>query len=129
MIYSVHNPVSGVFEYFEAQPDVAINDDLPTPRWGSDVKTKLGVPSSLAARPLPPGARPRGSGMQPVGLMSTGREGLWVGTKKGSLPSGLGLFDAQASWPVYFAGGSVVVFLAFLAWELAKGRRPLGERA
>lgn len=128
MIYSVHNPVSGAFEYFEAAPDVAINDDLPTPRWGKDVKTKLGVPSSLAARPLPPGAQPRGSGSQPKGLMSSGQEGQWVGTKKGSLPSGLGLFEEGSRWPAVFAGGAVAIFLGFLAWELAKGREPLEGR-
>ena len=128
MIYSVHNPVSGAFEYFEAPPDVAINDDLPTPRWGRDVKTKLGVPSSMAGRPLPAGAQPRGSGPQPVGLMSSGQQGLWVGTKKGSLPSGLGLFDAGSRWPVMFAGAAVAVFLGMVAWEFAKGREPLEDR-
>lgn len=94
MLYSVHNPVTGAFDYFEAQPDVPINDDLPTPRWGSDVRTRLGVPSSKAARPLPPSARPVGSGALPVGLMSSGQTGLWTGTEKG-IPSGLGTDEAD----------------------------------
>ena len=121
MIYSVHNPVRGGFDYFEAQPDVPLNDDLPTPRWGSDVKTKLGVPASLAARPLPPGAAPAGQGALPVGLISTGEQGQWVGTKKGALPSGLGEFVAGGGLGTLVFGASAVIFLAVLGWEMYKG--------
>lgn len=107
MIYSVHNSYTGQFQYFEAAPDVAINDDLPTPRWGSDIKTPIGVPASLAARPLPPGARPVGSGALPVGLISNGEVGMWQGTQKGLLPSGLGSFDnASTFFPLVLAAGA-----------------------
>lgn len=97
MIYSVHDPYTGQFKYFEAKPDVAINDDLPTPRWGADVRTKIGIPASMAARPLPPGAKAVGAGALPIGLMSNGLMGSWQGTQKGVLPSGLGAFDGTAS--------------------------------
>ena len=94
MRYSVHNPVTGAFEYFEGGPGVAINDDLPTPKYDASVRTKIGIPSSVAGRPLPPNARRVGSGKLPVGLISTGRVGVWSGTKKGSVPSGIGALGA-----------------------------------
>lgn len=103
MIYSVHNPFTGVFDYFEAGPDVPINDDLPTPRWGNDITTKLGVPSSLAGRPLPPGALKVGSGPLPQGLISSGRPGVWRGTQKGELPSGMGSLAAVGTQPLTIA--------------------------
>jgi len=109
VIYSVHNPFTGKFSYYEAKPDVAINDDLPTPRWGSDVTTKIGVPATLAARPLPSGAVPAGEGDLPVGLISSGEAGQWVGTKKGALPSGLGAIDtASKALPLFFIAGAGV---------------------
>ena len=97
MIYSVHNPLNGGFIYYEAAPDVPLNDDLPTPRWGGGVRTKIGIAASVAARPLPPGASQVGSGTQPVGLISSGQAGLWTGTSKGGIPSGLGSFSSGGS--------------------------------
>lgn len=111
MIYSVHDPVSGRFRYFEGGKDVAINDDLPTPRWDSSVRTKIGIPASMAARPLPPGSVQVGEGELPVGMMSSGRPGEWSGTAKGLLPSGLGAFDSIRPVPVALllgAGASVL---------------------
>lgn len=94
MIYSVHDPYTGQFRYFEAGPEVAINNDLPTPQFDAAIRTKIGVPASEAARPLPSGARQVGTGALPVGSMSSGRAGLWQGTAKGSgIPSGLGAFQ------------------------------------
>lgn len=112
MIYSVHDPVNGGFRYFEGGADVAINDDLPTPRYDASVRTPIGIPASLAARPLPPDARPTGSGALPVGSMSTGQPGLWKGTSKGTVPSGLGAVSLTPSGllPIAFlvgAGASV----------------------
>jgi hypothetical protein len=92
MIYSVHNPYTGVFDYFEAGPDTAINDDLPTPRFSSDITTPVGVPASFAGRPLPPSARQTGSGVLPVGSISNGQQGLWTGSQKSMIPSGLGVW-------------------------------------
>jgi hypothetical protein len=102
MIYSVHDPYTGQFRYFEGGENVAINDDLPTPRWGKSVRTKLGIPASAAGRPLPVAAVPVGQGALPVGLMSTGQQGEWRGTQKGALPSGLGAvdFSVQGMMPV-----------------------------
>ena len=123
MIYSVHDPQSGQFAYFEGGPDVAINDDLPTPRWPSDIRTKLGVPSILASRPLPPDARQTGAGALPVGLLSTGMPGVWQGTQKGSIPSGMGLgSDASVGSvvPVLLLGAAAVTFVSarYFGWPL-----------
>jgi hypothetical protein len=87
LIYSVHNPVSGLFDYYEGGPDTPINDDLPTPRLKGG---PIGIAASEAARPLPPGSRRVGQGVLPVGSVSSGKTGLWRGNKKGSLPSGMG---------------------------------------
>ena len=95
MIYSVHNPVTGLFDYFEGGPDTPLNDDLPTPQLP---RNRNGVAASAAGRPLPPGVRSAGSGVLPVGSISSGESGLWTGSGKTGMPSGLsGLLDDTAN--------------------------------
>jgi len=111
----VHNPMRGGFDYYEAPDSNAINDDMPTPRYPSQLVTKLGVPASMAGRPLPPGAVQRGHGDLPKGSISTGQPGLWTGTKKSEIPSGLGEYISTARIDTQlllglalFAGAAVV---------------------
>jgi len=108
MLYSVHNTVAGGFDYYDGPDQVAINDDLPTPKYSSAIETPIGIPASLAGRPLPPGSRPIGHGDLPKGSMSTGIPGIWTGNKKSSLPSGMGAYPSDSST---FAIGAVI-FLA-----------------
>lgn len=96
VIYSVHDPYNGGFAYFEGGPEVAINDDLPTPTYDSSLRTSIGIPASFAARPLPAGVKQIGTGALPVGSMSNGQTGMWRGTAKGKIPSGLGTMDMSA---------------------------------
>ena len=129
MIYSVHNPVTGAFEYWQGPPDIPINNDLPTPRWNQTIATKLGIPASLAARPLPAGSVRAGAGTLPKGMISSGTRGEWVGTKKGQLPSGMGSFSWTWSlgplWPgaLVAAGAGGLVALAGWYWHKNTSRR------
>jgi len=121
LIYSVHNAVTGLFDYFEGGPDTPINDDLPTPQLRAG---RLGVAATDAARPLPPGARRVGSGSLPVGSISSGKPGLWKGTSKGTTPSGIaGLGEFALSQGAWVA--AVIAAGAFITWVAARG----GNRA
>ena len=97
MMYSVHNPIAGGFDYFDGPDQVPINDDMPTPKYGPAVETPIGIPATMAARPLPPGSTPMGHGTLPKGSISSGVPGVWVGTKKVELPSGMGAFTGETS--------------------------------
>lgn len=108
MIFSVHNPYTGAFDYFEGGPETALNDDLPTPELG---RSKVGVAASAAGRPLPPGARKVGSGQLPVGSVSSGKVGLWRSKAKGGVPSGISGFTSTDPTYVKLAAalGAVVL--------------------
>jgi len=89
VIYSVHNGLDGGFQYYEVPSTTPINDDLPTPTYPKDLHTQIGVPASMAGRPMPPGAKPVGQGAVPLGAVSTGDIGTWHGNKKVEVPSGI----------------------------------------
>lgn len=95
MIYSVHNPVTGLFDYFEGGADTPINDDLPTPQLKAT--SSIGIAAISAGRPLPAASRRAGSGALPVGSICSGKPGRWRGTAKGGIPSGLG--ESFVPWP------------------------------
>jgi hypothetical protein len=96
MKFSVHNKLKGGFDYYEAADTVPVNDDHPSPRLASH-RTKMGVPATLAGRPLPKGARASGHGQYPVGSVSSGKPGSWLGGS--GLPSGLGLGGVDVPCP------------------------------
>lgn len=114
VIYSVHDPYNGGFAYFKGGPEVAINDDLPTPSYDASIRTSIGIPASFAARPLPAGSVQVGTGALPVGSMSTGQKGMWRATGKKGIPSGLGALDLSAAklLPISFlvAAGTSVTY-------------------
>lgn len=90
MKLSVHNPIRGGFDYYEAPDTVPINDDHATPEL-SKFRTKIGVPATLAGRPLPKIARKVGHGDVPVGSVSSGNVGSWSSKLAAAIPSGIGL--------------------------------------
>lgn len=110
MIYSVHNPVTGLFDYYEGGTDTPINDDLPTPQLRG---LAIGVAASVAGRPLPASSRKVGSGVLPVGSVSSGKPGAWRGTQKTGIPSGLG--ESFIPWPDREIKQAGMVTLASLA--------------
>lgn len=67
MRYSCFSAETGMYRYFEDSQTQPINGDLPVPQFGT--KTRLGVPSIAAARPLPRGARPTGTGWAARGMI------------------------------------------------------------
>ena len=94
MKYSVHNPMQGGFDYYEGPDVTAINNDQPTPVFDSSIRTKLGIPASLAGRPLPTDAVLKGHGPTAQGSVSSGMRGTWgSSTRGGGIPSGIGLGD------------------------------------
>lgn len=99
MIYSVHNPYQGGFDYYEAPDKTPINDDHPTPSFRGE--SKLGVAATRAARPLPKEARLVGHGDLPKGSISSGDVKAMSFRSGGSiLPSGLsGILDADLNLP------------------------------
>jgi hypothetical protein len=127
VIYSVHNPVSGAFDYFEGGPATPINDDLPTPQFKG--AGRIGVAASSAARPLPPGSRKVGSGALPVGCISSGKPGLWKGTSKGGAPSGIAgvgdVFDHDLRNVALAAGAFSLLGLG--AWLILRSMRDTEE--
>jgi hypothetical protein len=125
VIYSVHNPYEGGFDYWEAGDRVPLNDDLPTPRYFAPLATPVGVPASMAGRPLPPDARKVGHGVLPVGSISSGEVGVWKGTKKTGVPSGIGAFAAPVGDRARFlAVGAVVAAVAALgAFAIMRSRQ------
>jgi len=95
MRYSVHNPILGGFDYYDGPDVTAINNDQPTPVFDSSLRTKLGIPASVAGRPLPPDASLRGHGATAQGAVSSGQRGVWKSTaaRSGVNPSGISLGD------------------------------------
>jgi hypothetical protein len=90
MIFSLHDQVNGGFKYFEAPGTVPINDDHPTPSFASE--TALGVPSTLAGRPVPANMRPAGKGLEAKGIIIT-PNARQQDSVSSSIPSGLGGFS------------------------------------
>jgi hypothetical protein len=89
MIYSLHDQVNGGFRYFEAPGTVPINDDQPTPAFAAE--TALGVPSTLAGRPVPSGMKPAGKGLEARGIIIS-PNAKQQSSISSSIPSGLGGF-------------------------------------
>lgn len=69
MIYSRWRPSKGGYDYFDAPDrDVPLGNDLPTPILPRG--TDIGVASTDAGRPLPPGSKFAGSGAEAIGLIA-----------------------------------------------------------
>ena len=92
MRYSVHNVFRGGFDYYDGPDVTPINDDQPTPAFDSSIRTQLGIPASLAGRPLPANASIRGHGPTAQGAVSSGKRGSWSNTaaRSAAIPSGIG---------------------------------------
>lgn len=125
MIYSLHDPINGGFRYYEAPGQVPINDDHPTPVFS--VETPLGIPSTLAGRPMPAQGLRRGVGSEARGSIVSQYASRSSGSpdavaKPGSgIPSGIGgVFEGASRWwagsPMslvtsglgYLVGGAIV---------------------
>lgn len=115
MKYSVHNPMRGGFDYYEGPDVTPINDDQPTPVFGASIRTKLGIPASLAGRPLPPDAVLRGHGATAHGAVSSGTRGTWgsTATRSGRNPSGIGLGDFSSPSTLQTVVGLGMIAAAF----------------
>lgn len=68
MFYSCFNAHKGMYDYFEDATTIPVNADLPVPTLPSSAG-KIGVPAFQAARPLPEGARPAGTGYNARGIL------------------------------------------------------------
>lgn len=68
MIYSCFNERLGLYEYFEEPTGHPVNGDLPIPKLPAEAGT-IGVPARDAGRPLPPGAKPAGTGWHAKGMV------------------------------------------------------------
>jgi hypothetical protein len=109
MILSVRNKFKGGFDYFQAPDTVPINDDFPA-FVANGTKTRLGIPASVAARPLPPGASRIGHGNIPKGSICSGKTGAWrQGGVASRLVSGLSGFDTTQATGIGLVVASVVV--------------------
>jgi hypothetical protein len=91
VIYSLHDQVNGGFKYFEAPGSVGINDDHPTPAFRGE--TPLGVPSTLAGRPVPSRSRPVGRGQEARGIIVSPSAVQQSAMTSSAIPSGLGAID------------------------------------
>jgi len=101
MIYSKWKPSEGGYDYFEApERDIPLGDDLPVPSMPKG--TDIGVSSTEAGRPMPPGAKFKGSGKDAIGLIAP--------AKKTALH---GVTDAIPNTYLYMAVG---VFLGWLVF-------------
>jgi len=69
MMYSCFAPRTGLYDYFESPEATPLNADLPIPRLPAEVNG-IGVPSIVAGRPLPAGARIVGRGWHPRGMVA-----------------------------------------------------------
>lgn len=101
MIYSCFDPPSGKYRYFEDDEQVPVNGDLPVPTWLSGrVANGIGVPTADAGRPLPTGAKPKGTGFEARGqIVRCGAQAV----------SGLGDLGTYEPKKVAFAAAMVAV--------------------
>lgn len=67
-LFSCFRP-DGLYQYYEAPGTLPINADLPVPQFSASDATKIGIPSTHAARRMPPGAKPVGTGWQARGTI------------------------------------------------------------
>lgn len=67
MIYSCFDARRGVYDYYATDSSLPVNADLPTPRLADN--TRIGTPAVDAAREMPRGARPIGSGWHARGVI------------------------------------------------------------
>jgi hypothetical protein len=98
MRYSVFDQGRGDFAYYEAEDGIDINDDRPVPRFDPAIRTPIGIPSVLAGRPMPSGAKYVGRGVEAVGMVSTGKPqkaGSVLSKAVASLDPSLGAFDIE----------------------------------
>jgi hypothetical protein len=85
MVYSCFDPARGIYDYYESRSvQTPINADLPVPTF-PDPGNKIGVPSIIAGRPLPPDATRIGEGWHARGMIVRCGAGLngfggWVET-------------------------------------------------
>jgi hypothetical protein len=68
VIYSCFDEKGADYLYFEDGERRALNGDLPVPELPEETNG-IGVPSAVAARPLPPGARYVGRGWTARGMI------------------------------------------------------------
>lgn len=66
--YSCFDPKLGLYHYFVDSSTRPMNGDMPTPRL-PPAGNKIGVPAQEAARPLPPDAKPAGTGWHARGVV------------------------------------------------------------
>ena len=113
MIHSVFDPVAGLWEHLECPDRIGVNDDHPTPVFPSGMK--LGIPSTIAARPLPQGCRRIGAGPHVRGTVSSRssivRQG--PGADMGGRDPSLGAFEAGSGAGLLIAAGAVAAVAAF----------------
>jgi hypothetical protein len=114
--FSAYNKYRGGFDYYDVQDFVGINDDHPTPQL-SKLRTKVGVPATLAARPLPKKARYVGHGDIPIGSITSGKVGNWTKILGGNVPSGMGSIP-DFICPKPLTGGIIGAILGALANDL-----------
>jgi hypothetical protein len=69
MIYSCFDPKSGLYDYYEGPDTYPINADLPVPSHLPAEIPGIGVPSIVAARPMPSGLQPAGKGWHARGML------------------------------------------------------------
>jgi hypothetical protein len=105
VLYSRWDPTSGVYDYFEAEATVGLNDDLPVPALPAG--TAIGVPSVLCGRPLPDDA------------VAVGEGELARGSIIPSMSSGdpIGAIIARGGWFVPAALGAALGFAVSLLWR------------
>ncbi len=108
MIYSCFDQPSGLYRYFEVDEQIPLNGDLPVPKWPAKVKTKIGVPGTLAGRPLPKSAKYVGTGWTARGIVASCDAGAGLGD----------LFDTSM-WPTWwpYAGGALAGALVFYLYR------------
>lgn len=98
MIYSRWRPNTGGYDYFQANGDIPLANDLPIPSLPSG--TKIGVASVDVGRRIPSAAKYVGSGEKAKGMVSP--------ISQSSL--GLGSVTTIMSAPfLWFAGGMLAV--------------------
>ena len=101
MIYSKWKPSTGGYDYFQGgDKDIPLGNDLPTPALPKG--TDIGVASTVAGRPMPPGSKAAGSGAQARGLI--------VPLESSALS---GISNAV---PPYYLGAAVGVFLGWIVF-------------
>ena len=103
MIYSAFDEPSGLYRYYEDHRHHPVNADLTLPTIARDAG-RVGAPARECGRPLPPDARPVGTGWHARGLVV-------VPTR-----AGVGEVDGPPAWKV----GVGVMLAALVIWGVAR---------